>query len=131
MRSCPCTPNLSAEKRPGLCHSIPTGYAINLSCDVTAFLRREQHIDWCYLNGLSWSSKGNFFAELGELFRRLAGRLNGGPERSWSDRVDTDALIDELFCHSLGKGHDRGFRHSVINNAPTRLIGLNRSCIDD
>lgn len=90
-------------------YAFAAGDAEDLAGDEAAFLRRQEHIDRRQFDRLAGAAEGNVLAEGFDLFGELpTAGLQYGPEWTGCDRVDANALLDELLGQRLGIGDDAG-----------------------
>src|SRR5690606_5512670 len=102
--------------------------------DVTGVrLRREEDVcgrDLLRLRRpLEWDAR----AELRDLLRRAAaiGRVQRCPHRAGCDRVDADALVDELLREHLRELVDRALRRGVVGQLLAAAEAGRRARRDD
>jgi hypothetical protein len=70
-------------------------------------------------------------AELGDFLGRRVGRIERRPDRPRRDRVDADALVDQVLRERLGERVDRPFRRRVVEQPRAALQARDRAGVDD
>ena len=89
---------------------------------------QEDHAG-CNLGRLPWST--HRACELLDRIGRHRSWDQRCPDRTWSNCVDTDSLVDELVGKTSRERDDGTFRGSVVEEIGTANVGVDRGVVDD
>src|SRR4051794_3475449 len=104
----------------------------HLAGHVGGILAGEEQEGWCDLVWLSRPAHWCVLAELGDFLSRLTARgIEWSPDRSGSDAVHADTLLDQVQRKRAREGGDRSLGRTIVEQALGPGVHRFRRAVDD